>query len=666
MSPDTEPVSAEQARVEKLVARAIKHIDIDSLRSLLRDNAEIEEIKAKLGPQNKEELWQWMKERVGVELSRVTVCEGHCSQLDMAWELYSFQVTRVLWVMSRGGGKTSLVAWIDECQAEHFPGWATFTIGANRTQGDRKYEYLLPLVVEGGVIGGKELEHVIRSIATKTELRNGSKMEIALGSSPENANGPRTPRLHRDETELMDPKTYKQAGNIPAGRKTRDGRYVPAQILDTSTMKYAEGLIDRTIQNYNEAKQNGVRPRMEVRICCIYEIARENPTCRSVPEDQRRARLIELKRDPDEICNCDTYISDVWPAEDLDTEGEDIEPEPRTLEQVCRGRFARSRGYKGFDDIQTLFLENDRETWEAEQACAQPSTEGAYIKSYSQMRNGIRGFRPDPENGVIDQGVDWGADDEHAVIWFQTLERPVEARSYLGGDQRVLQPGAVVAFAEIYKRDIGNTALGKMVIERENEWVMEFPGWRLGAGLEKPARYPDSANLGARLDWSKELGLETTIYRKDFQEELKLVRTRIGSKGGFYVVIDQCPWFDKSIRAWRQENGREVRNFATHPMAAFRYREHNVHVYERRIKASQRTDSAAERPAAAEDELDRQTERQKELARTGARGPAIELITDQHDLIEDLGIAAAEDSPLRESARSMPGVSSPRGLDHVR
>jgi hypothetical protein len=78
----------------------------------------------------------------------------------------------------------------------------------------------------------------------------------------------------------------------------RDGRYAPAQILDTSTMKYAEGRIDKTIQEYNEAKEKGLRPRMEVRICCIFEVAAENPYCRSVPDEQRRARLIELGLDP--------------------------------------------------------------------------------------------------------------------------------------------------------------------------------------------------------------------------------------------------------------------------------------------------------------------------------------------------------------------------------
>lgn len=643
--------------LEEKILRATQGQDPDVLRTFLRSHAEIEEIKAALGPQTKEELWQWMKDRVGVELSTIAVCEGHSSQLDMAWELYSFAVTRVLWVMSRGGGKTSLAAWIDECQAEHFPGWATFCIGANQTQGQRKYEYLLPLVVEGGVIGGRELEHVIRSIATETQLKNGSKMEIARGSSPENANGPRVPRLHRDETELMDPLTYKQAGMIPAGRKLRDGRYAPAQILDTSTMKYAEGLIDKQIQKYREAKEKGVRPPMEVRICCIYEVAAENPSCRSVPDEVREARLRELGLPVDRKCDCETWVSDVWPIEDLDAEGEELEPEERTLESVCQGRFFKSRGYKQFDDIQTLFQEADREQWQAEQECAQPATEGSYIKSYTHLRNGIIGYCPDPENGPIDQAVDWGSDDEHAVIWFQELERPVTVKSYVTREPRVLPIGALVAFAEIYKSGWGNYELGQAVIAREQGWVLEYPGFTV------EARYPDSANLGARLDWSHKLGLETTsVIQKNFGEELKMVRTRIGKRGGFFIDIAACPWFDKAIKGWRQVNGREVRNFATHHMAAFRYREHNVNVIERRLLKNQRSGAGANAPAAAADEDRRPEERaaehrqSEEAVRARERAAVVEVTIGTRPGVpstEDMGIAGADDSPHRDAARSM-------------
>lgn len=537
--------------LEERLYKALRTVNGDVLRDGLRTHAELQEIKAKLGPQTKDEFWDAIKEKVGVELSRVAVCPGHACQLDMMWELYSFSVTNVLWVMNRGGSKTSAVGWCDALQAEYWPGWGSFTIGATKTQGDRKYEYILPLAVEGGVIGGKELPHVIRSTATETQYKNGSKVGIALGGSVEQANGPREPRLHRDEVEQMRDDTYKQAGNIPAGRKMRDGRYAPAQIIDTSTMKYAGGRVDKAMQDYYKAIEAGIRPRQQLRISCIFEAAKENPMCRCVAEEERRARLTELDRDPESICNCDTYYADTWPAEDE----KDEEPEPRSLESVCQGRFFKSRGFKEFDDIQTLFLENDRETWGAEQECAQPATEGAYIRSYNQTRNGIKGYRPDPENGPIDLSVDWGTGDEAWVGWFQELERPVKVKAFKGDGVRTLPAGAIVVFGELFHAGLGNVELGYLVNEMEAGWILEFPGWHTRE------RYPDSANLGARQDWKTICGLETTSrIRKDFVEELKMVRTRVGKKAGIYVDIAACPIFDKSIRGWRQVNGREVHN----------------------------------------------------------------------------------------------------------
>lgn len=635
--------------LEKILYKALELADPDSIRDGLRQHDDLKQIKAKLGPQTKEEFWEVIRERVGVELSRVAVCPGHQSQLDMMWEVYSFEVRNVLWVLNRGGGKTSAAAWLDDLQAVYWPGFASFTIGATKTQGDRKYEYLLPMVVEGGVIGGKELDHILRSIATETNYKNGSKIEISLGGSVEQANGPRTPRLHRDEVEQMRRDTFKQAANIPAGRKMRDGRYAPAQILDTSTMKSAEGHVDLAIQAYTKALEIGQRPTQEVRISCIFESSVENPACRSVPEAERRARLIELERDPDELCQCDTYVSDIWPLED---ENDDIEPEPRTLESVCQGRFFRSRGHKEFDDIQTLFTANDRETWSAEQECAQPSTEGAYIRSYNQTRNGIQKFIPDPINGLIYESVDWGTTDEAWWGAFQILDHPVQCKAFMGDGVRTLPVGALVVFDEIYKAGLGNVELGILVQERELYWMNEIPGWHVHE------RYADSANAGARKDWEIHCGLKThSRIRKDFIEELKMVRSRVGRRGGLYVDIVRCPWYDKSIRAWKSVNGREVHDFSSHAMAAARYLEHNLTVVNRRLAKA----GSAPPAAGYEDRSERSVEREAELAQAVKANPLrpggvpIVMIGGRRNDLnsESLGEVGAEDSPIRGEGSSM-------------
>ncbi len=644
---------AKALTLEEKIARSLKSADPERLKAIIRGHRELEEIKANIGPQTKEELWEFFKEKYGIELGTVAVCPGHVAQLDLVWEVYNF--LSVLWVLSRGYGKTSLMALTDNCQAVHYPGWSSFTIGPGRDQGERKYEHLLPYVIEGGVIGGKELDHIQRSTTTKTEYKNGSKIEISLGGDPANANGPRAPRLHRDEIELMISDTRKQAVNIPAGKKTRDGRYVPAQTVDTSTMKWAGGYVHLQIEEYLKtlakadvdptkmdpidayylAIERGHRPNKAVRVSCLFEVTKENPYCRSVPDEERRVRLIELDLDPDEKCSCSTYTSDVWDTDDPEQEAKD-----RTLEDVCQGRFFRSRGHKEFTDVIMLFLENDRATWEAEQECSEPSREGAYLKAYSQDRHGIRGYEPDPENGSIFTSSDLGAADEHWTGWFQELDREVVVRSYKGERTRTLGVGSTVLFAEHFRAQLGNVENGRRVLEKERVWILRWPGWRV------EERYYDNANLDAKLDWEKELGMSmVSRIKKDVMEEVKMLRTLVGG-WGFYVDVPMCPAADAAYKGWRQVNGREVHNVHSHPVAGTRYFRHNRRVIERALVAA--GGRPGSRPAAGEDHDSRARERVGKELSTGQQ-----RLDDRRHGRELVGPGGAEDSPLRAGSGSI-------------
>lgn len=646
---------ARATKLENRVRKAIETQDPDRLRDLLRARAEIKEIKKRLGPQTKDELWEFFKEKYKIELVRVAVCPGHVSQLDFVWWIYRFR--SVLAVFSRGYGKTSLVGLCEDANATFFPGYSSFTIGPGKDQGERKYKHLLPHVIEGGVIGGKELPHINRSIHSKTEYKNKSEIEIALGGGVDNANGPRSNRLHRDEIELMLDATRKQAANIPAGKKTLDGRYVPAHVVDTSTMKYAGGYVDLEMTEYLKVLEEagvdptkmdpidafelsvrrGCRPRKMLMISCVFEIAAENPTCSCVPDEQRRARLAELEMDVDLVCDCATYRSGFWNSDDPD-----VPAQPRTLQDVCQGRFARSRGYQEFEDIQTFFLDNDRDTWEAEKECSQPSREGAYLRSYSQDRHGIKGYEPDPENGPIFTSTDWGSTDEHWTGWFQELTRQVTVSSYKGEKIRTLPVGSKVLFAEHSRALLGNVENGRRVLEMEKVWVLRWPGWRV------EERYHDNAGADAKKDWKEELGMDVVSrIRKDFAEEVKLVRTVV-SGWAFYVDVPACPAANGAFKGWRQINGREIRNEHTHPMAGTRYYLHNRRVLERALVLA--GGRPQPRPVAGEDHDARAAERvQRELG-----GPRVEREDPNYRPGRELvGVVGAEDSPLRSKSGSI-------------
>lgn len=643
MSTPTDDQELEGSALEKMLRDIASGMSRDELANILETDNEVKELKKLRGPQTKEEFWQYFDEEIGIKLGRSAVCQGHSSQLDILWEIYSFQVKRVLLVLNRGGGKTSSMAWVDYLSAKFIPGFESFTIGPGMNQGQRKYEHILPFVVEGGVIGGKLKPGIERSTTTVTQWESGSKIEIALGGGVANANGPRTPRLHRDETELMEDETYKQAGNIPAGKMSRDGEtYIHAQIIDTSTMKWAGGRIDKMIKEYRASIAAGEVPSMEVRIACIFEMAAENPSCQSVDPEVRRARLTELGRDPNELCDCHKYKRDYWEAE-----GDEL-PKPRYLNEVCSGRFFRSRGYKRFDDIITLFQENDRQTWNAEQECSEPAGEGVYLKAYSQIRHGIKGYDPHPENGLIYQGIDWGTTDEAVVFWAQILSRPVEVETWQGEKHKTLPPKTLVVFAEAMLRGKDDLELGEKTQEMERVWEARHPGWRVHE------RYPDYAGANGIQTWKNRLGLKTVsrIF-KDFYSEVKYVRSRTG--GPFFAIdIDACPGFDQSLRGWREKDGREVHDENSHYMAAFRYMEHNLFVVENRRAKEQKSDNHG-LPQASDDYDERDKQRADELAQSMPT-QSVTMVGGYQGYdagIQDMGDVAAEISPLRREMGSM-------------
>ncbi len=539
------------------------------------------------GPQTKEEFAKHFKEHYGVIIPAVAVCPGHVAPLDAAWEVYTWSVLRVLWIVSRGGAKTSLMAWLHDCQANHWPGYASFNVGSTQKQGDRMYEYMLPFLVEGGVRNGKPLPHIQRSVQLETVWKIGSKVEVSP-STVDAVNGPRVPRLVRDEIELMDEPVRKQSGNIPAARKTKDGRLMPAQIVDMSTMKWAGGYVHETKLAYDEAIRKGNEPEKQVRIWCLYEVAEENPACRGADPDERAARLTELGRDPCELCNCDKLVKG-----DMG----DRARTPRTLEKVCKGRLFRSRGFKPMSDVELLFAENDRRTWNAEQECSEPSGEGVYIESFDRVTHGITGWVPDPELGLIYQGVDFGGTDQHSVGWYQRLDRPVFAKPYIGEKPILLPAGALVRFAEVWQGGIGNVQLGQLVIAKENRWREMFPGWKV------KERYPDTAAAAGILDWKHHLKLKmVSRIRKDFENEVRYINDWVEGDNGipnFYIDIDACPMGTKSIEAWKAENNHEVHDWASHTGAEMRYLIHNLTVLDRKRRPGESAGGSA--PGAADD-----------------------------------------------------------------
>lgn len=581
--------------------KLLETLSDEELRDLFDAQAELEAKFKVEGPQTDDELHAWIQDDLGIDIPRVAVCENHNAPFEFLADLYFERTEAALGVANRGGAKTFLVAVLHWLNSRFKPGCESVTFGAVENQSYRAYAHLRGWVYDSD---GNKKPEVVGSMMRETLFRNGSKIEV-LGSTPEQVNGPHPQKSHADEIELMREDTWKESRNmtiskvIPTGEFDGDGkpimRILKPQDIATSTRKGPSGRVQELIDEIEKAVREGYEPPRKLYIWCIKETAAQNPACRCAPDFLRRATLKSIGRDPHELCNCDKI-----------RRGENEDGSDRTLDQVCRGDFFKSRGWAPFGDVIKQFRENDEETFTAQQLCQKPEMKWHYLPTFSKERHGIKNFIPDPKNGPIFQAVDWGGTNPHAVNWYQLLRYEVPVESYTGEIKR-LKEGTLVCFDEIYETEIGNTELGQRVALKEAKWRQQ-----VGSGFRIFERYADPQGKGARMDW-KAIGLRTSWHTtREFDEHVKWVKEFFDADA-FAVATDKCPMWVKEAAAWRRDEttGKQIDEF-NHCMSAFRYAVANIRKVKNRAMGNSTIPTATSIPRAA----GRVT-----ISRPGSRGP---------------------------------------------
>lgn len=356
-------------------------------------------------------------------------------------------------------------------------------------------------------------------------------------------NSPHPQVAHADEIELMRDDTFKESRNMTQGAKLRDGRFVKPQDIMTSTRKGPNGRMQQLIDEIEQAQSKGLKPPRKLYSYCIFENAQQNKSCRvanpDLPEEQK--------------CECNKYAKGEW--DDGST---------RTLEDVCGGKFYKSRGWQPFDNVVKQFIENDRETFEVQQLCAKPEMKFHYLPNFSEERYGIRNYKPHPELGPIFMGVDWGGTNPHAVSWYQVLKFDVEVEDYYRNPV-LLKQGTIVCFDEIYIAEVSNEKLGQMVLHRETQYKRKFPMFRV------EERFTDPAGKAARIAW-KDMGLQTHWHiTREFDEHIKQIKS-LFEDDMFRVDVDRCPQLIREAKKWRRDErtGNQL-DEDNHQMSAMRY-----------------------------------------------------------------------------------------------
>lgn len=554
----------------------------EDLQILAKNLKKLEESNRALGPKTDDQLHKWIIDNLGLNIPRVAVCDDHQSPFEFVADIFFERVDSAIAVASRDGGKTMASALIHLLNSLFKPGCESITVGAIWAQSNRAYDNLRKLLKYHGKVPSIDKHPDIeKTKQEKTVFKNGSTVEILPGTIAA-VNGPHGQKLHRDEAELMDAEVFKEANNISSSKiiieRDENGNEIKKEIKSqdwiTSTRKWAHGQMQGFVEEIDAAIAQGFKPAYKLYTWCVFEVAENVPNCRianpDLPEEQK--------------CDCHNVVKGTWDDET-----------PRRFSDVCRGRLARSAGYTSLADIHKKFLENDRSTWEAQKECTKPEVGGLVFPMFTRQRHGIKFYEPDPDLGDIYTSTDFGGTNPHAVNWYQVLDNDIYVHAFNqdGSEEPIkrLKAGTVVCFDEIYKAEIGNMDLAKLVIAREEVWKRKYPKFKVRK------RFADVAAKAARLDWARgNPSLPTAFYvTREIKEHIKTCATAL-QDDQFVVAIDKCPMFCNEIESWpykkKQPNMIDdpelpVDDF-NHCMSNFRYAMENIKYINRRSPGKNR------------------------------------------------------------------------------
>lgn len=519
--------------------------------------------KPAVGPQNDDELWDWIKENLQIEVPRVSVCPDHQSPFQFLADIYFERVTAAIAIANRGGSKTMISAIIHLLNSLFKPGCESAQLGAEEQQARRAYINLQQLLrTHGNVETHHDHPDLEKSIERVTEFKNHSKLEILI-ATPQGVNGPHPMKLATDEAELIPEDIFQESRNMSMSKEG-----IIAQDWITSTRKYAHGLMQKLLDENIEAERAGADPPYAVYTWCVFESAAQVPNCQVAHPDCENP------------CPCDRVVKGAWE-----------DGSPRRFTDVCKGRLARSRGFMDFHDVHKTFRSTNQEVYEAQQLCDKPETSGLVFPLFSKERHGVKWWEPDPDNGPIYMSVDFGSTNPSAVNWYQVLlyDTPAYGQFQQKNESpnKILPAGTVVCFDELYIAEVGNVELAEKVVEREALWKKKYPGFRV------TTRFADPQNRAGRLDWARHTPkLPTSFFiTRDIKEQIKVCREFFRENR---VMIDttRCEMFCEEAGYYHYPKKQSHRQYDpeipvddfNHVMSNFRYCMTHLHVLETKNK----------------------------------------------------------------------------------
>ncbi len=312
-------------------------------------------------PVTKQDLKNYIRAFINIDIPDKRLCPGHASPLDYLWYSYNADFAgranpnadAIVWA-NRGGGKTQLAAVATLLDCIFKPKCQVRILGGSGEQSSRMYGYLQTFLLRG--FTGTIQKPVLKE---KCRFTNGSSVEV-LTQSPTSVRGVHVQKLRCDEVELFDPDVFEAAKFVT---QSKDNIKAAMEIVSTVHKPY--GLMQKII---DDAEQN----QTPIFKWCLWET---------------------IERCVDRSCSrC-------------------------PLDNYCQGKAKQAAGYLKIDDCITQLRRASTSAFETEMLCKRPSLQNVVFDQFDPDIH----VRPVGYNPLLPlyRAIDFGFTNPFVCLWIQ-------------------------------------------------------------------------------------------------------------------------------------------------------------------------------------------------------------------------------------------------------
>ncbi len=475
----------------------------------------------RMRPGTREDLRNYVKVFLGVDVPDVRICPGHSSPMDYLWHSFSMDDgllmkddsdcppsasnhpssinnhqsgDSIVWA-NRAGGKTELAAVATLLDAVFKPDCQIRILGGSGEQSGRMYEYLTRFLRSG-------FEESLAGPVRKGKCRfgNGSGVEV-LTQSATSVRGQHVQKLRCDEVELFD-------DNVFAAAKftTQSTDRITAAMELISTMHRPYGIMQREV---SAATSSGV----PVFKWCLWETIEKciGRNCSQCP-----------------------------------------------LSGDCQGRARSACGYLKIDDCITQMRRSSRAGWESEMLCIKPSLDNVVFSEFDPAIH-VRPVDYDP-NLPLYRTLDFGFINPFVCLWIQ------------------VDHDGVVRVIDEYVRS-------RATIDAHTEQIKArtpCPEEQVTATFCDPAGAGSNDVTGtSAVRELRTLGIATRYRRSSILEGIELIRRaiRCGEGKSTLVISPRCPRLIEALQCYHYPDATGAATgelpfkdgIYDHPIDALRY-----------------------------------------------------------------------------------------------